>query len=166
MLEIEQEGNDSLSIEHKEEIHILHKSIDLLRSSILNNNRINMKSFLRGAMVSAGRKLTRAKFLFLRSSCWFFLFHSASTSCFTCSLFLSLVIVRKLHTNGYQEPHKYILLKELYCILLYWRGCHCCPMPCDLFKICCAPLNLGIATTWTCRLNFAQRPNFFRFQVF
>ena len=31
-LKIEKDGNDSLSIEHKEEIHILHKSIDLLTS--------------------------------------------------------------------------------------------------------------------------------------
>ena len=33
-LKIEIEGNDSLSIEHKEEIHIFHKSMDLLISSI------------------------------------------------------------------------------------------------------------------------------------
>jgi hypothetical protein len=34
----EKYGNDSLSIEHKEEIHIYHKSMDLLTSSILNKN--------------------------------------------------------------------------------------------------------------------------------
>ena len=39
-------------------------------------------------------------------------------------------------------------------------GGHCCPMHCDLFKIHCAPPNLGITRTWICRLNFAQRPIF------
>ena len=29
------------------------------------------------------------------------------------------------------------------CIVLYWRGGHCCRMHCDLFKIYCAPPNLG-----------------------
>ena len=48
----------------------------------------------------------------------------------------------------------------LYCIELYWRGGHCCPIHCDLFKIYCAPPNLGITWTWICRLNFAQRPIF------
>ena len=37
-LKIEKDGNDSLSIEHKEEIYIFHKSMDLLISNILNNN--------------------------------------------------------------------------------------------------------------------------------
>ena len=37
-LKIEIHGNDSLLIEHKEEIYIFHKSMDLLVSSILNNN--------------------------------------------------------------------------------------------------------------------------------
>ena len=37
-MKIEIDGNDSLSIEHKEEIHVLYKSMDLLISSILNNN--------------------------------------------------------------------------------------------------------------------------------
>ena len=32
------DGNDSLSIEHKEEIHIFHKSMDLLISRRPNNN--------------------------------------------------------------------------------------------------------------------------------
>ena len=35
---MEIDGNDSLSIEHKEEIRIFHKSMDLQISSILNNN--------------------------------------------------------------------------------------------------------------------------------
>ena len=38
-LKIKKGGIDSLSIEHKEEIHIFHKSMDLLISSILNNNK-------------------------------------------------------------------------------------------------------------------------------
>ena len=33
-------------------------------------------------------------------------------------------------------------------------------MHCDLFKIYCAPPNLGITRTWICRFNFAQRPIF------
>ena len=37
-LKIEKDGNDSLSVEHKEEIHIFQKSMDLLTSRILNNN--------------------------------------------------------------------------------------------------------------------------------
>ena len=41
-LKIEKDRNDSLSIEHKEEIRIFHKSMDLLISSILNNN-MNIK---------------------------------------------------------------------------------------------------------------------------
>ena len=45
-------------------------------------------------------------------------------------------------------------------IVLYWWGGHCCPMHCDLFKINCAPPNLGITRTWICRLNFAQRTIF------
>ena len=36
-MKIEIDGNDSLSIEHMEEIHVFHKSMDLLTSSILNN---------------------------------------------------------------------------------------------------------------------------------
>ena len=39
--EIEIDGDDSLSIEHKEEIHIFHKSMDLLISSILINQPIS-----------------------------------------------------------------------------------------------------------------------------
>ena len=31
-----------------------------------------------------------------------------------------------------------------------------------LFKIYCAPSNLGIARAWMCRLNFAQSPIFFQ----
>jgi hypothetical protein len=50
------------------------------------------------------------------------------------------------------------LLACMYCIVLYWRGSHCYPMHCDLFKIYCATPNLGITRTWICRLNFAQRP--------
>ena len=37
-LKTEKDGNDSLSHEHKEEIHIFHKSMDLLICSTLNNN--------------------------------------------------------------------------------------------------------------------------------
>jgi hypothetical protein len=37
-LKIEKDGDDSLSIEHKEEIHIFRKFMDLLISSVLNNN--------------------------------------------------------------------------------------------------------------------------------
>ena len=47
---------------------------------------------------------------------------------------------------------------SLYLYLLWWGG-HCCPMHCDLFKIYCTSLNLGIRT-WICRLNFAQRTIF------
>ena len=48
--------------------------------------------------------------------------------------------------------------------------CHCLYFTvvlihCDLFKIYCAPQNLGITRTWICRLNFAQRPIFFRLGV-
>ena len=38
---IEKDGNDSLPIEHKEEIHIFHKSMYLLISSIFKNNNNN-----------------------------------------------------------------------------------------------------------------------------
>ena len=38
---MEIDGNDSLSTEHKEEIHIFHDSTDLLISSILNNDNNN-----------------------------------------------------------------------------------------------------------------------------
>ena len=42
MLKIKKDGNDSLSIEQKEERQIIfHQSMDLLISSILNNNNIN-----------------------------------------------------------------------------------------------------------------------------
>ena len=44
-------------------------------------------------------------------------------------------------------------------VLFWWRG-HFCPMDCDLFKIYCAPPNLGSLWTWKCRFNFAQRPSF------
>ena len=47
----------------------------------------------------------------------------------------------------------------LYCIALYCRAGHCCPMQPNAlrtFQIYCAPPNLGIRT-WICRLNFAQR---------
>ena len=42
--EIEKDGNNSLSIEHKEEILIFHKSMDLLISSILNNNEYKIEN--------------------------------------------------------------------------------------------------------------------------
>ena len=42
-LKIEENGNKSLSMEHKEEIQIIfHKPMDLLISSILNNIIINI----------------------------------------------------------------------------------------------------------------------------
>ena len=42
MLKIKKDGNDSLSIEHKEGIQIIsHKSMDLLMCSLLNNNNNN-----------------------------------------------------------------------------------------------------------------------------
>jgi hypothetical protein len=38
---MEKDGNDILSIEHKEEIQVIfHKYMDLLISSILNNNQV------------------------------------------------------------------------------------------------------------------------------
>ena len=52
------------------------------------------------------------------------------------------------------------LVKLIWIIVLYWMGGHCCQMYCDLFKIYCAPPNLGITRTWICRLNFVQRPIF------
>ena len=55
-----------------------------------------------------------------------------------------------LNNNKNQNPY----------IALFWWDGHCCPMHCDLFKIYCAPLNLGITKTWICRLNFTQRPIF------
>ena len=36
--DIEKHGNDCLSIENKEKIHFVYKSLDLLINSILNNN--------------------------------------------------------------------------------------------------------------------------------
>ena len=45
-------------------------------------------------------------------------------------------------------------------VVLYWWGGHCCLMHCHLFKIYCAPQNLGITRTWICRLNFVQRSIF------
>ena len=48
---MEIDGNDSLSIEHEEEIHIFHKSMDLLTSSILNNNLEDFYSELCGVEV-------------------------------------------------------------------------------------------------------------------
>ena len=55
--------------------------------------------------------------------------------------------------------HKFIISKGD-CIVFYWRSGDCCPIHCDLFKIYCAPPNLGIIRTWICRLNFVQRPIF------
>ena len=51
--------------------------------------------------------------------------------------------------SGYVPLH---LLFLLYFIVLYWWGGHCCPMHCALFKIHCAPPNLGITRTWIYRL--------------
>ena len=73
-----------------------------------------------------------------------------------------------LHTkwelNTYSKEQEIVQLPRLvlYCID---GGGHCCPMHCDLFEIYCAPSNLGITRTWICRLNFAQRPIFFRLDV-
>ena len=48
----------------------------------------------------------------------------------------------------------------LYCIVLYWRGSHCCPNALRPFQdVLCSP-DLGITRTWICRLNFAQMPIF------
>ena len=41
-VKIEKDGYDSLSIEHKEEIHVFHKSMDLLMDSIFNNNKFKL----------------------------------------------------------------------------------------------------------------------------
>ena len=43
--EAEMDGNDSLSIEHKEEIRIFHKSIDLPISTLNKNNNNNLIRF-------------------------------------------------------------------------------------------------------------------------
>ena len=51
---------------------------------------------------------------------------------------------------------KFTVKVSKYCI----GGGHCCPIHCDIFKIYCAPTNLGITRTSICRLNFAQRPIF------
>jgi hypothetical protein len=47
VLKVEKGGNDRLSIEHIEEIKVIfHKSIDLLISSILNNDLFVYKFFM------------------------------------------------------------------------------------------------------------------------
>ena len=76
------------------------------------------------------------------------------------------VFTRSNTTAKVREIGLYVkYLCKMYCIIvLFWWGGHCCPMHCDLFKIDCAPPNLGIKT-WICRLNFAQRPIFFRLEV-
>ena len=54
---------------------------------------------------------------------------------------------------------------KVHCLVdlhLFWWGRHCCRMLCDLFKIYCAPPNLGITMTWLCWLKFAQKPIFFQ----
>ena len=43
-IEDQEDGNNCLSIQHKEEVHIFHKSIDLLTSSIPNNSNNNTLS--------------------------------------------------------------------------------------------------------------------------
>jgi hypothetical protein len=45
-LKIKINGTDSLSIEHKKEIHILHKSMDLLISTILDNSNSRIKKYI------------------------------------------------------------------------------------------------------------------------
>ena len=65
-------------------------------------------------------------------------------------------------TSTYWLPHwsrgQYCIV--LYCFVLFWWGGYCFPMHCNLFKIYCVPLNLGITRTLICWLNFAQRPIF------
>ena len=62
--------------------------------------------------------------------------------------------VRLLFSSIFKGGH------VVYCIVLYWKGGHCCSIHCDLVKIYCAPSNLCITKTWICGLNFAQRPSF------
>ena len=82
-------------------------------------------------------------------------------------LYVPCMSTLKLSWNGLNSPLSLyctvLYCIVLYCIVLYWWFGHCCPMYCDLFKIYCAPPNLGITRTWICRLKFAQRPFLFLF---
>ena len=44
----------------------------------------------------------------------------------------------------------YIFILYLYCIVLFWKGGHCCPMHCDLFKI--------YLNAWTLDLEASMLP--------
>ena len=83
----------------------------------------------------------------------------------------------KIHSNivlpsTTRPPHSiqystyiYIYIYIYIVFVLFWWGGHYCPMLCDLFKIYWAPPNWGITRTRICRLNFSQRPIFFRLEV-
>ena len=71
------------------------------------------------------------------------------------------LIYKELYNSLVSVYTRFFFLK---CIVLYWRGGHCCPMHCDLFNIFCAPLNLGITRTWICRL-ILLRGLFFRLEI-
>ena len=57
---MEKDKNDGLLIEHKEEIHIFHKSMDLLISSILNNNN---KTIIKPIILYASKTLVLMKII-------------------------------------------------------------------------------------------------------
>ena len=69
----------------------------------------------------------------------------------------------RLMKTVWQSSPRMDPLPLLYCIVL--MGWSLVPNASDLVKIYCAPPNLGIARTWICRLNFAQRPIFFCLEV-
>ena len=56
--------------------------------------------------------------------------------------------------------YTYIYNVIFYCIVLYWRGGHCCPMLCDLFK------NLGITRTWIHQIKFCLEAYFWGLRFF
>jgi hypothetical protein len=70
-------------------------------------------------------------------------------------LFFFIEIEKVISVNR-ELCYKNSILDSLKREVLYyisWGG-HCCLMHCDLFKIYCAPPNVGITRTWICRLNF------------
>ena len=70
--------------------------------------------------------------------------------------FLLILTPHKQYHCGFDH------LRLMSCIVLYCidGAGHCFPIHCDLFKIYCAPPNLGITRVWICRLNFTRRPIF------
>ena len=72
---------------------------------------------------------------------------------FKCIIYYLLILRKALYWD-------LNILLRIFCRYIVFIVLFCCPMHCDLFKIYCAPLNLGITRTWMCRLNFAQRPIF------